>query len=164
MTSRQHTNYATNAEYADYGGLFVMRHRVNSMMVFDSTSTSKSEDVCFIDSSASHHMTSHQEWFCDLRTPDRPSYIETRDDTKHPIRHIDKVPSRKEGEQNCIKNVLHVPTITKNLVTVPTTKDASSRKMADSLIGDREKAAAVMFLTHSGKPPLKRSKIVVQIN
>ena len=61
-TSRQLTNYATNAEYADYGGLFMMRHRASSMVASDSAnsvSTSKSEDVWFFDSSASHHMTSH---------------------------------------------------------------------------------------------------------
>ena len=52
-------------------------------------------------------MTSHEEWFRDLRTPDRPDYIETGDDTPHPIRHIGDVPFRK-GEKTCIKNVLHV--------------------------------------------------------
>ena len=62
-----------------------MRHRVNSMMVSDSASTSKSEDVWFVDFGASHHMTSHQEWFRDLRTPDRPGYIKTGDDTLYPI-------------------------------------------------------------------------------
>ena len=30
-----------------------------------------------LDSDTSHHMTSHQEWFRDLRTPDQPNYIET---------------------------------------------------------------------------------------
>ena len=63
-------------------------------------------------------MTSHQEWFWDLREPDRPCYVETGDDTTHPIRHVANVPFGKEGERTCIKNVLHVPTITKNLVSV----------------------------------------------
>ena len=40
------------------------------------------------------------------------------DDTTHPIRHIDNVPFGKEGEQTCRINVLHVPTITKHLVSV----------------------------------------------
>ena len=56
--------------------------------------------------------------FRDLRTPDRPGYIETGDDTPHPIRHIGDVPFGKDGEKTCIKDVLHVPTITKNLVSV----------------------------------------------
>ena len=61
---------------------------------------------------------SHEEWFRELREPDRPGYVETGDDTTHPIRHIGNVPFGKEGEQTYIKNVLHVPTITKNLVSV----------------------------------------------
>ena len=44
-------------------------------------------------------MMSHQEWFRDLRTPDQPGYIETGDDTLHPIRHIGDVPFGKQGEQ-----------------------------------------------------------------
>ena len=87
--SRQLTNYAANAEYTDYGGLFVMRHRANSLMASNSTnsaSTSNSKHGWFVDSGASHHITSHQEWFRDIRTPDRPGYIEIGDDTPHPIR------------------------------------------------------------------------------
>ena len=83
------------------------------MSAFDSTSTSNSEEVCFVDFGASHHMPSHQEWFHDLRTSDRPDYIEMGDDTTHPIRHIGN-----DGQNNCIKNVLHMPTITKNLVSI----------------------------------------------
>ena len=89
-----------------------------SLTTSDSTSTSNSKDVWSVDSGASHHMMSHQEWFRDLRTPDRPGYIETRDDTTHHIRHIWNVPFKKEDNQTCIKNVLHVPTITKNLVSI----------------------------------------------
>ena len=63
-------------------------------------------------------MTSHQEWFRNLRMRDLPGYIETGDGTRHLVRHIGNVPFGKDGEQNCIKNVLHVPTITKNLVSV----------------------------------------------
>ena len=36
----------------------------------------------------------------------------------HPIRHIGNVPFGERGKQTYIKNVLHVPTITKNLVSV----------------------------------------------
>ena len=64
-------------------------------------------------------MMSHEEWFSDLRILDRPDYVEIGDDITHPIRHIDNVPFGKEGNKNtCIKNVLHVLTITKNLFLV----------------------------------------------
>ena len=45
-----------------YGGPFVMRHGANSMMASNSAnsaSTSNSEHAWFVDSGASHHMTSH---------------------------------------------------------------------------------------------------------
>ena len=63
------------------------------------------------------HMTSHQEWFRELRELDRPGYVETRDDITHPIRHINNVLFGNKGKQIFIKNVLHVPTITNNLVS-----------------------------------------------
>ena len=66
-TSWKLTNYATNFEYDNYGGLFVRRHRVNSMSASSSTNTSNLEDEWFVDSIASNHMTSHEEWFCELR-------------------------------------------------------------------------------------------------
>ena len=45
-------------------------------------------------------------------------YVETGEDNMHPIRHIGNVPFDKESKQTYIKNVLHVPTIMKNLVFV----------------------------------------------
>ena len=96
----------------------VMRHRVDSMSASTSTSASNPENIWFIDSGTSNHMSSHEEWFQDLREPDWPDYVETGDDTTHPIRHVRNFPFGKEREQTCIKNVLHVSTITKNLVSV----------------------------------------------
>ena len=83
-----------------------------------STSASNSDDVWFVDSEASNHMKSHEEWFQGLREPHRPGHIKIEDDTTHSIRHIRNVPLRKEGSQTYIKNVFHVPTITKNLVSI----------------------------------------------
>ena len=48
-TSCQLTNYASNSNYDDYGGIFVMRHNANSMSAFDLTNTSSLEDVWFVD-------------------------------------------------------------------------------------------------------------------
>ncbi len=45
--------------------------------------------------------------------------METGDDTTHPITHIGKVPlSMQDGQTKYLKDVLHVPTITKNLVSI----------------------------------------------
>ena len=84
------------------------------MSASDSTSTFNSEDVWFVVKS----YDVHQEWFRALSMPDRPNYIDLGDDTTHPIQHIGNIPFSKDGKNNCIKNVLHVPTITKNLVSV----------------------------------------------
>ena len=61
---------------------------------------------------------SHEDWFRELRKPEQPGYVETGDDTIHPIQHVGNVPFDEEGNQTYIKNVLHVPTITKNLDSV----------------------------------------------
>ena len=114
LTSRQLTNYASNSDYDDHGGMFVMRHRANSKLASRPTITSNAEDVWF----ASSHTRSHQEWFLHLTEPDRPGYVETGDDATHPIWHVDNVPFGKEVKQTYIKKVLYVPTITKNLVSV----------------------------------------------
>ena len=115
------------------------------------TMKTKPEDVWFIDSGASNHMTSHKEWFLELQEPERPGYFETGDDTTHPIRHIGNVPFHERGKQTYIKNVLHVPTITKNLVSVgkwlskackfdSTKKGASWKKKTESSRAEEERA------------------------
>ena len=75
----------------------MMRHKENSMLACSPTSTSIPKDRWFVDSDASNHMMSHQEWLRDLQELDRPSYVETADDTTHPIRHVGNVPFVKEG-------------------------------------------------------------------
>ena len=77
-TGRQLTNYASNSDYddrgrmsmnhatdSDYGDrceMFVMRHKAQSMLAHASTSASASNNVWFVDSDASNHMTSHEDW------------------------------------------------------------------------------------------------------
>ena len=48
--------------------------------------------IHIVDSGASNHMTSHEDWFQKLHAPERPGYVETGDDTTHPIQHIGNVP------------------------------------------------------------------------
>ncbi len=72
-----------------------------------------------MDSRASNHMTNHGEWFRDTKDLKTPRFVETSDDITHPITQIDKVPlSMQDGETKYLKDVLHVLTITKNLVSV----------------------------------------------
>ena len=107
-----------DSDYDDHCGMFVMRHEAHSMLAQASTSASASNNVWFVDSGASNHMMSHEYWFQELQKPERLGYVETCDDTTHPIQHIGNVPFRNNGKQTYLKNELHVPTITKNLILV----------------------------------------------
>ena len=76
-------------------------------------------NVWYVDSGASNHMTSHGEWFQDMHDPQKPGFVETGDDTAHPIAHVGNVPlSMQDGKVKYLSDVLHVPQITKNLVSV----------------------------------------------
>ena len=44
--------------------------------------------------------------------------VETGDDIPHPIEHVEEVPLNHVGQKGKLMNVLHIPTITKNLVSV----------------------------------------------
>ena len=72
-----------------------------------------------MDSGASNHMTHHKNWFNELQIPEQPGYVETSDNTAHQIEHVGNVPlATHDGQPKHMANVLHVPTITKNLVSV----------------------------------------------
>ena len=115
---RQQNNYAaTNRNNDDDRSeqLFVMQHMVNAM----TTDVHASDSVWYVDSGASNHMTSHGEWFNEMKQLDGPGYVETGDDSAHPIAHVGKVPLKmQDGKMKYLANVLHVPNITKNLVSV----------------------------------------------
>jgi hypothetical protein len=64
-------------------------------------------------------MTNHGEWFRDIKDLKTLGFVETGDDCTHPITQIGKVPlSMQNGQTKYLKDVLHVPTITKNLVSI----------------------------------------------
>ena len=113
----QQNNYASSSKPSeDNERLFVMQHMANTM----ATNVSKCHDnVWYVDSGASNHMTSHGEWFKELQNLTNPGFVETGDDTAHPIEHTRNVPlSMMDGKVKYLTGVLHVPNITKNLVSV----------------------------------------------
>ena len=57
------------------------RHEANSMK----QTTPISDEVWYIDSGPSNHMTSHKEWFSYLEKPTQPGVVATGDDTPHLI-------------------------------------------------------------------------------
>ena len=100
---------------------FVMKHKANLMK----KTTSKSEEVWYVDSRASNHMKSYEEWFSFLEKLEQTGVVGIRDDTPHPIVHVREVPLSYIGQRGKLMNILHIPTITKNLVS-----GVSSRKKA----------------------------------
>ena len=77
------------------------------------------ENVWYVDSGASNHMTGHGEWFKEIQTLEKPGYVETGDDTTHVIVHTGNVPlTIQDGKVKYLSDVLHVPNITKNLVSI----------------------------------------------
>ena len=72
----------------------------------------------YVDSGASNHMKNHEEWISRLEKPEQSGFVKTDDDTSHPIEHIGDVPLIHIGQEGRLRNVLHVPMITKNLLSV----------------------------------------------
>ncbi len=88
-----------------------MQHMANSM-----TGGVSNNNVWYVDCGISNHMISHGEWFRDIKDLKTPGFVETSDDTTHPITQIKKVPlSMQDGQTKYLKYVLHVPTITKKI-------------------------------------------------
>ncbi len=77
------------------------------------------DNVWYVDLGAFNHMTYHGEWFRDVKNLEKPSYVETGDDTAHPIALIGNVPlAMQDGKIKYLSDVFHVPNITNNLVSV----------------------------------------------
>ena len=115
-----------------------MKHKGNSMK----ESTPKPNEIWYIHSEASKHMTSHEELFSYLEKPTQPGVVETGDDTSHSIEHVGDVTQSHVRQKRRLMNLLHVSTITKNLesvgqiidqgIQVRFTLGASSKKKARS--------------------------------
>ena len=80
--------------------------------------TSKSDEMWYVDSGVSNHMMSHKEWFSYLEKPMQLGVVATGDDTPHPIANVGEVPLSHVGQKGKLMNVLHIQTIPKNLVLV----------------------------------------------
>ena len=93
-----------------------MQHMINSVSI----NVSKcSKNVWYVYLGALNHMTSHGEWFKELQTLENLGFVETDDEIAHPIAHIRNVPlSLQNGNAKYLADALHVPNITKNLVSV----------------------------------------------
>ncbi|MCO5561419.1 hypothetical protein L7F22_015040 [Adiantum nelumboides] len=111
---QQQGDYASISNNDNDGRLFVMQHMMSAI-----AHDASANDVWYVSSCASNHMTFHQNWFSEMKELSKPSYVEIGDDTMHLIEHVENVLlSMDNGKDKYMADVLHVPTITKNLVLV----------------------------------------------
>ncbi len=82
----QQENYASTSNQGDEQ-LFMMQHMANSTIGGVSNN-----NVWYVYSRVSNHTTSHGKWFRDTRDLKTLGFVETCDDTTHPITQIGKVP------------------------------------------------------------------------
>ena len=109
-TDRNVNNYASTSNTQDDERLLMMN------FVTDDT---KRDTNWYIDSGCSNHMSCNGKLFENMQSPNMCGYVQTGDDNKHVIEHIGNVPLQNAyGTRNCLSDVLHVPTITKNLISV----------------------------------------------
>ena len=115
---KEQGSYASTSRDASEGRsecMFVMQHVMSTMTAENPTK----DNVWYVDSGASNHMTSCGEWFRDMRKPEVSRFVQIGDDTAHPIAHVGDVPlNTQDGKSKYLADVLHVPNITKNLVSV----------------------------------------------
>ena len=93
--------------------MFAMQH------VLDSMTEPGSDNCWYIDFGCTNHMTCHGEWFNEKNPIKSEEFVATGDNPTHNITHVGNVPLKLDSrEQNTLGDVLHVPTISKNLVSV----------------------------------------------
>jgi hypothetical protein len=80
--------------------------------------------VWYLDSGASFHMTGDKEFFSDLEERDLKIHIEMGDDGRYSATGIGTITfQRDSGKPFQLKNVMHVPSLKKNLVSVAMLED-----------------------------------------
>ena len=111
------SNYASAKKKSDDRNdhLFVMQHMVNSTI----EDVLHCANVQFVYSGVYNHITSHGEWFSDVKNLEKLDYVKTSNDTVHPIAQVGKVPpAMKDGITKYLLDVIHVSNITKNMVSI----------------------------------------------
>ena len=83
--------------------------------------------VWFLDSGASFHMTGDRDLFSDLDEKDLGVHIEMGDDGRYSVTGISTISFEKEfGKPFVLKEVMHVPGLKKNLISVAMLEDKGS--------------------------------------
>ena len=110
--------------------------------------------VWYLDSGASFHMTGDQNLFSDLEEKDLQMHIDMGDDGRYSATGIGTITfERESGNPFLLKDVMHVPSLKKNLVSVAMLED----KGYDVVFSDGK-----AFLQHKTTGQTKRIGIQVK--
>jgi hypothetical protein len=78
-------------------------------------------DACFVDSGASIHMTCNKNWYINLKETHNGAHSYLGDDHSYLIKGYGDIPvTLSNGTVRHIHNVVYVPVINKNLISVST--------------------------------------------
>ncbi|MCO5569448.1 hypothetical protein L7F22_023160 [Adiantum nelumboides] len=102
-------NYASLSNNQENKQMLVMNH---------SNEEKSKEEVCYIDSGCSNHMSGREDFFSNLQPPKRRGFVETGDNMEHAIQHTGDVRLGEGHKASGLSKVLHAPTIAKNLISV----------------------------------------------
>ena len=81
-------------------------------------------NIWYIDSGASSHMTGHKRFFKDLQEGGTGIHVELGDDVRYQAQGVGTVSfERESGKPLSFADVLYVPGLTKNLISVSTLED-----------------------------------------
>ena len=84
--------------------------------------------IWYIDSGASSHMTRQNKFFRDLQEGGTRIHVELGDDAQYQVQGVGTVSFQREfGKPLSFVDVLYVPGLTKNLITVSTLEDKRIR-------------------------------------
>ena len=90
----------------------------------ESCSVATHDDSWIIDSGASRHMTSHNDWYTSLRPTGDELKVSVGNGAKCPVKGVGTISFKmKEGSTRELTNVLWVPDLSRNLLSIATITD-----------------------------------------
>ncbi|MCO5573146.1 hypothetical protein L7F22_026912 [Adiantum nelumboides] len=116
----QITNGPSNNEVSNYASSSSNpNHEEDFLSTYMAHLQEEVEDGWYVDSGASNHMTHHHDWFTSVQPFEGEGSVLTRDDSHHAIQGKRTITIQmSQGEEKDLSNVLLVPGITKNLISV----------------------------------------------
>ncbi|MCO5557878.1 hypothetical protein L7F22_011450 [Adiantum nelumboides] len=116
----QITNGPSNSEVSNYASSSSNPHHEEAFLsTYMAHLQEEVEDQWYIDSGASNHMTYHHDWFTSAQPFKGEGSILIGDDSHHAIQGKGTITIQMlQGEEKDLSNVLLVPGITKNLISM----------------------------------------------